>query len=189
MMYGRSCLMILLFFAQGVFADSALERCHEEVRKQAQYDVQFLDDESLGSDDMIWYEGNIKLQNGFGAWKFYYYTCIGAYNVLLYEGRRSEHKFVASIDSPAPGISRSGNAVYNGSCVACHGTGAAGAPKLGDKAAWATRIDQGLDTLVKHAIVGFQGKTGVMPPRGTCGACSDVELKAAVEYMVSESKR
>jgi cytochrome c5 len=83
---------------------------------------------------------------------------------------------------------RSGAAVYNASCVACHSTGAAGAPKLGDKAAWGDRIAQGMDTLVKHAIAGFQGKTGVMPPRGTCGTCSDGELKAAVEYMVSQSK-
>lgn len=100
---------------------------------------------------------------------------------------------IAVAAAPAPAAApaaaaRSGDAVYNASCVACHGTGAAGAPKLGDKAAWADRIGQGMDTMVKHAIAGFQGKTGVMPPRGTCGTCSDSELKAAVEYMVSKSK-
>ncbi|GAB4298239.1 MAG: hypothetical protein Kow0096_16810 [Thiohalomonadaceae bacterium] len=98
---------------------------------------------------------------------------------------------VAAAPAPAaaaPAAARSGDAVYNASCVACHGTGAAGAPKLGDKAAWGDRIAQGMDTLVKHAISGFQGKTGVMPPRGTCGTCSDGELQAAVEFMVAKVK-
>lgn len=94
----------------------------------------------------------------------------------------------APVTAAAPAAARSGEAVYNASCVACHGTGAAGAPKLGDKAAWADRIGQGMDVLVKHAIAGFQGKSGVMPPRGTCGTCSDGELQAAVEFMVSKAK-
>lgn len=79
---------------------------------------------------------------------------------------------------------RSGVDVFNGSCMACHATGAAGAPKVGDKAAWAPRIAQGMDTLAQHAVTGIRA----MPPRGTCAACSDDELKAAVEYMVGESK-
>ncbi|HEY9037264.1 MAG TPA: cytochrome c5 family protein [Pseudomonadales bacterium] len=79
---------------------------------------------------------------------------------------------------------RSGEAVYNASCMACHSTGAAGAPKLGDKAAWAARIKQGMDTLNTHALDGIRG----MPARGTCASCSDDEIKAAVEYMVAGSK-
>lgn len=79
---------------------------------------------------------------------------------------------------------RSGDAVYNASCAACHATGAAGAPKTGDAAAWAPRIAQGNATLVKHAINGLNA----MPPKGMCMTCSDDEIKAAVEYMVSESK-
>lgn len=94
----------------------------------------------------------------------------------------------AAAEPAAPAAARSGDAVYNASCIACHGAGIAGAPKMGDKAAWADRIAQGTDTLFQHAIEGFQGKTGVMPPRGTCGTCSDDELKAAVEYMVSQSQ-
>jgi len=86
----------------------------------------------------------------------------------------------------APVAARSGDAVYNTTCMACHAAGVAGAPKIGDKDAWAGRIAQGMDTMVQHSITGFQGKTGVMPPRGTCGACSDDELRAAVEYMVSQ---
>lgn len=84
----------------------------------------------------------------------------------------------------APAGPRSGEAVFNTSCTACHSTGAAGAPRLGDKAAWAPRIATGLDALVNTAVKG----RGAMPPRGTCGDCSDAELKKAVEYMVGKSR-
>lgn len=77
-----------------------------------------------------------------------------------------------------------GKQVYDSACMACHATGAAGAPKVGDKAAWEPRIAQGMDTLVKHAIEGIRA----MPPKGTCMTCSDDDLKAAVSYMVGESK-
>lgn len=88
----------------------------------------------------------------------------------------------------APAAARSGKQVYDAACFACHAVGVAGAPKFGDKAAWAPRIAQGMDTLVTHAINGFQGQTGVMPPRGTCAACTDDELKAAITYMVDNAK-
>lgn len=74
--------------------------------------------------------------------------------------------------------------LYNGSCAACHATGAAGAPKVGDAAAWAPRIAKGADTLHQHAINGFN----MMPPRGTCAACSDDDIMAIVDYMISQSK-
>jgi cytochrome c5 len=77
-----------------------------------------------------------------------------------------------------------GQQVYMKACVACHATGVAGAPKLGDKEAWAPRIATGMDALMNSAING----KNVMPPRGTCASCSDEELKAAVEYMVSQSQ-
>ncbi len=94
----------------------------------------------------------------------------------------------AAAPSAAPAAARSGEEVFKTVCTACHGTGAAGAPKFGDKAAWAPRIKQGMDTLFSHATQGFAGKTGVMPPRGTCGNCSDSEIKGAIEYMTSHSK-
>lgn len=78
--------------------------------------------------------------------------------------------------------------VFKTACIACHGAGIAGAPKMGDKAAWGPRIAQGLDTLKKHAIGGYQGKTGVMPPKGGYMNLSDAEIEAGVEYMVSQSK-
>ncbi len=82
----------------------------------------------------------------------------------------------------------SGPQVYNAACVSCHGTGIAGAPKIGDAAAWADRIATGTDQLTKHAISGFQGSTGYMPPKGGRTDLSDQEISGAVEYMVSESR-
>jgi cytochrome c5 len=81
-----------------------------------------------------------------------------------------------------------GKSVFDATCMACHGTGVAGAPKAGDKAAWGPRIAQGTSTLYKHAIGGFTGKTGVMPPKGGNASLSDTDVKAAVDYMVSLSK-
>ena len=77
-----------------------------------------------------------------------------------------------------------GVSVYNSKCIICHGSGVAGAPKTGDKAAWAPRIAQGMDTLLANAIKG----KNAMPPRGTCTECSDADLAAAIEYMVSKSQ-
>ncbi len=77
-----------------------------------------------------------------------------------------------------------GKQVFNGTCTACHSTGVAGAPKLGDKAAWAPRIQQGVDALVQHAL---QGKNA-MPPKGGNASLSDAQVRAAVEFMVSQAK-
>lgn len=85
----------------------------------------------------------------------------------------------ASLDSP--------EAVYDGACAACHGAGVAGAPKLGDTSAWGPRIDKGMETLVDHAINGFQGQAGYMPAKGGNPALSDDQVRSAVEYMVDQS--
>lgn len=79
---------------------------------------------------------------------------------------------------------RSGDEVYTASCQACHGSGVAGAPVAGNAEAWAPRIDKGLETLVGHAINGFNS----MPAKGGCGNCSDEEIQAAVEHMVEMSQ-
>jgi cytochrome c5 len=79
---------------------------------------------------------------------------------------------------------KSGEQVYQSNCMACHGTGAAGAPKMGDAAAWAPRIAKGIDALLKSATNGLNA----MPPKGLCMACSEDELKGAIEYMVSKSQ-
>ncbi len=81
-----------------------------------------------------------------------------------------------------------GKATYESTCHVCHGTGLAGAPKFGDKAAWAPRIAEGLPTLHQHALQGYQGKTGVMPAKGGNTALSDAAVQAAVDYMASAAK-
>ena len=81
-----------------------------------------------------------------------------------------------------------GEKIYDEACKSCHEEGIAGAPKLGDKEAWADRITQGMDTLENNAINGFTGKTGTMPPKGGNGDLTDEDVKAAVAYMVSKSK-
>jgi cytochrome c5 len=85
---------------------------------------------------------------------------------------------------PAAGAAADGKKVFDGTCTACHGTGVAGAPKLGDKAAWAPRLQQGVDALVQSAAKG----KGAMPPKGGNASLSDADLRAAVEFMVSQAK-
>jgi cytochrome c5 len=79
---------------------------------------------------------------------------------------------------------KSGEEVYNTACSACHLGGIAGAPKTGDKSAWAPRIAQGVATLYKHSIEGFK----TMPAKGGQSALSDDEVKAAVDYQIAKSK-
>lgn len=90
----------------------------------------------------------------------------------------------AAAAAPVADGPRSGDAVYTAKCATCHATGAAGAPKLGDAAAWAPRIAKGMDVLYTSAISGLNG----MPAKGLCFDCSDDELKAAVDHMVEGSK-
>jgi cytochrome c5 len=80
-----------------------------------------------------------------------------------------------------------GKSAYGKVCAMCHASGAAGAPKPGDKAEWAPRIAQGPDTLYKHALEGFTGAKGVMPARGG-STMADADVKAAVDYMVAQSR-
>ena len=87
---------------------------------------------------------------------------------------------------PGGGGDAAGKKIYDGACFVCHMAGVSGAPKLGDKAAWEKRIAKGRDALVQSSINGIAGTA--MPPRGTCAACSDDDLKAAVEYMVSQAQ-
>lgn len=81
-----------------------------------------------------------------------------------------------------------GEQVYNTACTACHTGGVAGAPKLGDAGAWKARIAQGADTLHKHAIEGYQGAAGFMPPKGGRTDLSDAEVSAAVDFMAAKSR-
>lgn len=79
---------------------------------------------------------------------------------------------------------RTGEAIYKTTCSACHATGAAGAPKLGDKAAWAPRVKKGdvaLMTSLKNGI-------NAMPPKGMCMDCSDDELKSVLAHLLAAAK-
>lgn len=86
--------------------------------------------------------------------------------------------------APAAAVAANGEALYKQACTVCHAAGVAGAPKTGDKAAWAPRIAQGVDALTASAIKG----KGAMPPKGGAMAASDAEIKAAVQYLVDRAK-
>ena len=83
---------------------------------------------------------------------------------------------------------RDGQQVYQASCVACHGTGIAGAPKVGDKGQWTTRMLAGTEVLYRNALVGIQSPAGVMPAKGGNPSLSDKDVKAAVDFMVAQLK-
>ena len=97
-----------------------------------------------------------------------------------------ENEVVKAGAEPVQQAALSGEQVYKKSCVTCHGTGVANAPKLGDAVAWSPRIAKGNDALYNSAIKGVPGTA--MMAKGTCGACSDAELEAAVDFMVAGSK-
>ena len=90
----------------------------------------------------------------------------------------------APASASASGDAAKGKSVYDTACMACHGTGAAGAPKLADKAAWAPRIKQGMPALYDSAMKG----KGAMPPKGGNMALSDADVKAAVDFLASQAK-
>ncbi|MEJ2298041.1 MAG: c-type cytochrome [Woeseiaceae bacterium] len=93
----------------------------------------------------------------------------------------------AAADPEPVAAAMTGPQVYNSACIACHGAGVGGAPIVGDIAQWSARIEQGLDTLKRHAIEGYTGEAGYMPAKGGRLDLSDEEVAGAVEYMVGES--
>lgn len=88
----------------------------------------------------------------------------------------------------APAMPKDGTEVYNSVCQVCHGAGIGGAPKAGDKAAWAPRLAQGTATLYQHALQGFSGKAGAMPAKGGRADLSDALVKEAVDHMIGMVK-
>jgi cytochrome c5 len=83
-----------------------------------------------------------------------------------------------------PAGPRSVEDIYSTKCLACHATGAAGAPKVGDVAAWVPLLARGIDDLLASAIKG----KGAMPAKGMCTDCTDDELKATIQSMMDQSK-
>ena len=99
--------------------------------------------------------------------------------------RRASNRWARSksSDPNAPKVEKSGKEVVDAVCSACHGTGALGAPKIGDKAAWAPHLGEGLDHLAQNAIKGIRQ----MPPRGGNPDLSDTEVTRAVAFMANQS--
>ena len=115
----------------------------------------------------------------------------------VYAGNTGRAAMQAAADAAAKaaaaqvayGGSTDGKTIYDNLCHSCHTAGVAGAPKLGDKAAWGPRIAEGLDTLIKHATDGYKGPDGnMMPARGGNPSLNDAQVKAAVTWIVSQAK-
>ncbi|HEY7378115.1 MAG TPA: c-type cytochrome [Steroidobacteraceae bacterium] len=108
----------------------------------------------------------------------------------------ADNSALAAQEAPAAGAAaaapaaqpKTGEEVYNAACIACHGQGIGGAPKFGDKAAWSSHVAKGLDVLHMHAIEGFTGPNGVMPPKGGRADLPDDVIKMGVDYMVEHSR-
>ena len=115
-------------------------------------------------------------------------AAIGQINVAVAKEESTSDEAASVEVMPTAPTAVDGKQVYDAGCVACHGAGIAGAPRVGDSGAWVDRIGAGLDSLVAHAINGFQGSQGMMPAKGGNPSLSDEEIEAAVEYMVAESQ-
>jgi cytochrome c5 len=104
------------------------------------------------------------------------------------EEQQADAPVVETAAEPEPvATAMTGPQVYNTACLACHASGVGGAPVVGDTAQWADRIAQGVDVLTRHALEGFSGAAGYMPPKGGRIDLSDEEVASAVDYMVDES--
>ena len=85
-------------------------------------------------------------------------------------------------------VTRDGAQVFGQSCAACHVSGIAGAPKLGDQVQWKARLSKGTKALYANALNGISSSVGVMPAKGGNASLSDAEVKAAVDYIVAKAK-
>jgi cytochrome c5 len=115
----------------------------------------------------------------------------------VYAGNTGRAAMQAAADAAAKaaaaqvayGGTTDGKTIFDNLCTSCHTAGIAGAPKVGDKAMWAPRIAEGLDTLIKHATEGYHGPDGnFMPPKGGNPALTDAQVKAAVTWIVGQAK-
>ena len=105
------------------------------------------------------------------------------------EEQASSKPTIDTVALPEPvATALTGPQVYNSACIACHAAGLADAPIVGDVDAWAPRLAQGMDVLVRHANEGFNGAAGIMPAKGGRMDLSDDEVADAVAYMVEESQ-
>ena len=111
-------------------------------------------------------------------------------------GRDNSSLAIAATAAPtvaaaAPAVATTvlaGAEAYQSVCAVCHAAGVGGAPKLGDKAAWAPRLAQGVAVLRQHALAGYQGKAGVMPAKGGRLDLADQSVVNAVNYIAAAAK-
>mgnify|MGYP001627332463 CR=1 FL=1 len=94
----------------------------------------------------------------------------------------------AGTSATPAGSASMGQNVFATACVSCHGAGVAGAPRLGDQADWAPRLAQGQEVLYRHALEGYTGSKGVMPPKGGNASLADADVRSAVDYMVAQAR-
>lgn len=104
-------------------------------------------------------------------------TCTALVLVACFDGDKSEQVAI----SP-------GQAIWQKNCAVCHQQGLAGSPMIGNKKQWLPRLTKGMPLLFEHAINGYSGETGEMPPKGGNEMLTDGEVKQAVTYMVSKVK-
>jgi cytochrome c5 len=118
-------------------------------------------------------------------------------NGAVYAGNTGRAAMLAAQEAAAKaaaaqvayGGTTDGKTIYENLCHSCHTAGVAGAPVLGNKAMWAPRIAQGLDTLIKHATDGYHGPDGnFMPAKGGNPSLNDAQVKAAVTWIVDQAK-
>jgi len=108
-----------------------------------------------------------------------------AYNLAPSQSQPGEGAAMVAVNIPdLSELEKAGETLYNASCAACHDSGAAGAPVVGQKGDWSARIKAGEKTLYEHAIKGFNG----MPPKGGNMSLGDDQVKVIVDYMVKASK-
>ena len=100
------------------------------------------------------------------------------------ETMREAHEGMKQVHEGMVAGMEMGKAVYEKTCAACHATGVDGAPKIGDKAAWAEHLAEGIEHMVQAAIKG----EGAMPPKGGNPSLSEEEVRAAVHYMIELSR-
>ncbi len=116
---------------------------------------------------------------------------VGTLNIMTAEEAQAARAAAAASSTAATEVAAGptdGESIYNSACLACHSTGVAGSPMLGDVDNWAPRIAQGMEVLLDHAINGFQGAAGVMPAKGGNASLSDEQVASAVEYMIEASR-
>lgn len=104
-------------------------------------------------------------------------------HAIIYMVNQSGGNWIQPVDKASPQKARSGEQVVKAKCVECHATGKDGAPKIGDRNAWAGRLSKGLESVIASGIHG----RGAMPARGGLADISDAEMRAAVIYMFNES--